>query len=54
MASNYCCSKKLYKGFYGLAAVTFVRSEFRDKYENYVSSSWDSRIIVALTAGKKV
>lgn len=45
--------QKLYKGFYGLAAVTFVRSEFRDKHDNYVPSSWDSRIIVALTAGKK-
>lgn len=45
--------QKLYKGFYGLASVTFVRSEFRDKNSDYVPSSWDSRIIVSMTAGKK-
>ena len=45
--------QKLFKGFYGLTAITFVRSEFKDKNEVYVPSSWDSRIIVSLTAGKK-
>ncbi|HUM48267.1 MAG TPA: TonB-dependent receptor, partial [Chitinophagales bacterium] len=45
--------QKLFKGFYGLAAITYVRSEFRDKNEVYVPSSWDSRIIVSLTDGKK-
>ncbi|MGB3075004.1 MAG: TonB-dependent receptor, partial [Chitinophagales bacterium] len=45
--------QKLFKGFYGLASVTFVRSEFKDRNEMYIPSSWDSRIIVSLTAGKK-
>lgn len=45
--------QKLFKGFYGLASVTYVRSEFSNKQEVLVPSSWDSRIIVSLTAGKK-
>ena len=45
--------QKLFKGFYGLASVTYVRSEFSDKQDVLVPSSWDSRIIVSLTAGKK-
>jgi len=45
--------QKLWKGFYGLASFTLFRSEFQDKHGNYVSSSWDNRFIVALTAGKK-
>lgn len=45
--------QKLYKGFYGIAALTLVRSEFQDKKDIYVPSSWDSRYIFSLTAGKK-
>ncbi|MCY7410427.1 MAG: TonB-dependent receptor [Chitinophagales bacterium] len=45
--------QKLLKGFYGLAAITFVRSEFLDKKRSYAPSSWDNKFIVALTAGKK-
>ena len=45
--------QKLYKGFFGIAAVTFVRSEFQDKNNNYVSSSWDNRLIATVTFGKK-
>ena len=45
--------QKMYKGFYGIVAYTFVRSEFEDKQGNLVPSSWDSRHIVSLTAGKK-
>lgn len=45
--------QKLFKGFYGLASITYVRSEFKDKNEVYVPSSWDSRIIISATAGKK-
>lgn len=45
--------QKIYKGFYGLAAFTFFRSEFKDKRGNYVPSSWDNRFVTALTAGKK-
>ncbi len=45
--------QKLYKGFFGILAVTFVRSEFTDKRNNYVASSWDSRYLISLTFGKK-
>jgi hypothetical protein len=45
--------QKLYKGFFGIAALTLVRSEFQDKNDLYVPSSWDNRIIATLTAGKK-
>lgn len=45
--------QRLYKGFYGIMAYTLVWSEFQDKFGKYVPSSWDSRHIVTLTAGKK-
>ena len=45
--------QRFYKGFYGIIAYTLGWSEFQDKDGNYVPSSWDSRHIVALTAGKK-
>lgn len=44
--------QKLQKGFYGIVAITFVRSEFQDKNNNYVSSSWDNRYLLSLTGGK--
>lgn len=45
--------QKLLKGFYGILAYTFVRSEFKDKRGDFVPSSWDSRHIVSLTGGKR-
>ena len=44
--------QKLQKGFYGIVALTFVRSEFQDKNNNYVASSWDNRYLLSLTGGK--
>ncbi|GAA4821959.1 TonB-dependent receptor [Algivirga pacifica] len=46
--------QKFYKGFYGILAYTFVKSEFTDESGNYIPSSWDSRHIVSLTAGKRL
>jgi hypothetical protein len=47
--------QKLYKGFYGLLAITLFRSEFSNANTNSFSvSSWDQRYIVNLTAGKKI
>lgn len=46
--------QRFYKGFYGIVAYTLGWSEFADKNGNFVPSSWDSRHIVALTAGKKI
>ena len=45
--------QKLYKGFFGILAYTFVRSEFEDRNGDFVPSSWDSRHLVTLTFGKK-
>lgn len=45
--------QKLWKGFYGILAYTFVRSEFQDKRGEYVASAWDNRHLISLTAGKK-
>jgi hypothetical protein len=46
--------QKLFKGFYGLMAVTLFRSEFTNANTNVLApSNWDQRYIVNLTAGKK-
>ncbi|MEO0471452.1 MAG: TonB-dependent receptor [Bacteroidota bacterium] len=45
--------QRLFRGFYGIVAYTLGWSEFQDKNGNFVPSAWDSRHIVALTAGKK-
>lgn len=45
--------QKLTSSIYGLISYTFVRSEFQDKYGNYIPSSWDNRHILNLTAGKR-
>lgn len=50
---EFLYQQKLIKGFYGIVAYTFVTSEFKDKNNQYVPSSWDSKSIVSLTAGKR-
>jgi hypothetical protein len=45
--------QRLYKGFYGIMAYTYGKSEFTNVNENYAPSSWDSRHIINLTAGKR-
>jgi outer membrane receptor for ferrienterochelin and colicin len=45
--------QKLWKGFYGILAYTFVRSEFQDYKGDYVPSSWDAQHLISLTGGKK-
>lgn len=52
---EFFAQQKLFKGFYGLMAVTLFRSEFTNANTNSLSpSSWDQRFIVNLTAGKKL
>jgi hypothetical protein len=46
--------QRLYKGFYGIIAYTFGKSEFKDKRGEYAPSSWDSRHIVSLLGGKRL
>ncbi|WP_439489325.1 TonB-dependent receptor [Algoriphagus sp.] len=46
--------QRLFNDFYGIAALTLVRSEFTNpNTEGFIPSSWDNRIIVSLTAGKR-
>ena len=46
--------QRLFNDFYGIAAVTLVRSEFTNpNTAGYIPSSWDNRFIVSLTAGKR-
>jgi len=45
--------QKLTKGFYGIVAITLVRSEFKDKLGKYRPSAWDNGQVVTLTGGKK-
>jgi outer membrane receptor for ferrienterochelin and colicin len=51
--AEFLYQQKLYKGFYAVLAYTWVRSEFLDKNQKYVPTSWDSRHIVSLTGGKR-
>lgn len=45
--------QRLYKGFYGILAYTWVRSLFAVGEGELLPSSWDSRHLVSLTGGKK-
>jgi len=45
--------QRLNRGFYGLLAYTFVRSEFEQSENDWVASSWDNRHILSMTGGKK-
>lgn len=50
---EFFAQQKLYKNFYGILAVTYVRSEFKDKNGIFAPSSWDNKTIISFTAGKK-
>ncbi|MBK8145713.1 MAG: carboxypeptidase-like regulatory domain-containing protein [Bacteroidetes bacterium] len=52
---EWFAQQKLFKGFYGLMAVTLFRSEFVNANKaTYAPSNWDQRYIINLTAGKKL
>ncbi|MHA7130430.1 TonB-dependent receptor [Algoriphagus namhaensis] len=51
---EFLAQQRLFKNFYGIAALTLVRSEFTNpNTEGFIPSSWDNRVIVSLTAGKR-
>ncbi|MFT6802705.1 MAG: hypothetical protein ACJA2N_001895, partial [Salibacteraceae bacterium] len=50
---EFFIQQKLTSSVYGILSYTFVRSEFTDKNNNYVASSWDNRHILNITVGKK-
>lgn len=45
--------QKLFKGWFGTMAYTFVKSEFEDRNGELVPSAWDNQHILTLTTGKK-
>ncbi|MCU0401935.1 MAG: TonB-dependent receptor [Algoriphagus sp.] len=46
--------QRLFKNFYGIAALTLVRSEFTNpNTDGFIPSSWDNKFIVSLTGGKR-
>jgi len=49
---EFFAQQRLNKGFYGIFALTLFRSEFKDKLNEYVQSSWNNRYILSMTAGK--
>jgi len=51
---EFLAQQRLYNDFYGIASLTLVRSEFTNpNTDGYTPSSWDNRIIISLTAGKR-
>lgn len=51
---EFLAQQRLFNNFYGIAALTLVRSEFTNpNTEGFVPSSWDNKFIVSLTAGKR-
>ena len=50
---EFLAQKKLNKSFYGIMAYTWVRSEFKDKKNEYIPSAWDNQHIISLTGGFK-
>ncbi|MCH7401591.1 carboxypeptidase-like regulatory domain-containing protein [Belliella kenyensis] len=51
---EFLAQQRLFNNFYGIAAVTLVRSEFTNPNTvGFVPSSWDNRFIVTMTAGRR-
>lgn len=50
---EFLYQQKLYKGWFGTLAYTFVKSEFEDKNGDFVPSAWDNEHILTATTGKK-
>lgn len=46
--------QKLSSTIYGILSYTFVRSEFHDKNEQFIPSSWDNKHILNVVVGKKL
>lgn len=51
--AEFLFEQKLHKGFYGIVSYTLFWSQFKDAFDKYVSSSWDTRHIISMTGGKK-
>ncbi|MEY4375272.1 MAG: hypothetical protein RL760_1439 [Candidatus Eisenbacteria bacterium] len=45
--------QRLYRGWYGIAAYTFVRSSFTTRDGSFQPSAWDNQHLVSLTGGRR-
>jgi hypothetical protein len=51
---EFLAQQRLFRDFYGIAAVTLVRSEFTNpNTKGFIPSAWDNGFIVSMTAGKR-
>ncbi len=51
---EFLAQQRLFKDFFGIAAITLVRSEFTNpNTEGFIPSAWDNGFIVSMTAGKR-
>ena len=50
---EFLLQRKLKKGFYGILALTLVRSEFTGKDGEFAPSAWDNQFLVTFTGGRK-
>ena len=50
---EFLAQQKLISNIYGILSITYYKSEFEDKNNALIASSWDNRYIVNMTAGKK-
>jgi hypothetical protein len=48
---EFLYQQRLYKGFYGIFAYTFGRSQFENPKSDLIPSAWDSRNIISATMG---
>ncbi|HEX9509181.1 MAG TPA: TonB-dependent receptor [Puia sp.] len=51
---EFFLQQKLFKGFYGWIAYTYVRSEGKDKEGKFIPSAWDQRNLLNIVLGKKL
>lgn len=51
---EFLAQQKLSTSIYGILSYTFVRSEFTDKNNLYIPSSWDNKHLLNITLGKKL
>ena len=52
--AEFMFQQRLFNGLYGIVSYTWVRSEFTGAEDDvFIPSSWDSRHLVSVTAGKK-
>jgi len=52
--AEFFLQQKLFKGFYGWIAYTYVRSEAKDKKGKFIPSAWDQRNLLSIVLGKKL